>query len=107
MKAELKKGSPDFAVIARKMDRTFTYRWKKINDPKMSVEDILVDFPVLQERNFVSGIVISFSLGGGGRAWGHCERLICYEFCYITSVGDNVIILNMQQIFLLFYVWLW
>jgi len=58
LKAEFRKGSPDLAMIARKMERTFAFRWKKINDPNLSVEDILSDFPSLRERNFVSFIVI-------------------------------------------------
>lgn len=70
LKAELRKGSPDLAVIARKMDRTFTFRWKKINDPNTSVEEILLDFPALRERNFVSDTVIFFF---GGKA---CQEVI-------------------------------
>ncbi|XP_066978962.1 uncharacterized protein [Macrobrachium rosenbergii] len=55
LKAKYKKGSPDLAMIARKMERTFAFRWKKINDPNLSVEDILLDFPVVRERNFLAG----------------------------------------------------
>ncbi|XP_064110321.1 uncharacterized protein LOC135218105 [Macrobrachium nipponense] len=55
LKAECQKESPDLAMIARKMERTFAFRWKKINNPNLSVEDILLDFPALRERNFLAG----------------------------------------------------
>ncbi|XP_064084245.1 uncharacterized protein LOC135199987 isoform X2 [Macrobrachium nipponense] len=56
------RGSPDLAMIARKMERTCAFRWKKINDPNLSVEDILLDFPALRKRNFISahGLLCSF-----------------------------------------------
>ena len=54
LNAELRKGSPDLAVIAVKMDRTSVYRWKRINDQRLSVADIISEFPALRRRNFVS-----------------------------------------------------
>lgn len=55
LNAELRKGSPDLAVIAVKMDRTFVYRWKRINDQRLSVADIISEFPALRRRNFLAG----------------------------------------------------
>lgn len=59
MKAEIMKGTPDLAMMAGIMAKTFAFRWRKINDPKLSVDDILSDFPALRERNFVSLFAIS------------------------------------------------
>lgn len=55
LNAELRKGSPDLSLIARKLERTFSYRWKRINAPHLSVADIISEFPALSRRNFLAG----------------------------------------------------
>lgn len=72
LKAEYKKAKPDLSVIERKMKRTFAARWKMVNNPDLSLEDIISDFPALRERNFVSFnvIIILFLF-----ILGECERL--------------------------------
>ncbi|KAK7086930.1 hypothetical protein SK128_006932, partial [Halocaridina rubra] len=54
LKAEPRKGSPNFAMIARKMMKTVAFRWKNPSDPNLAVEDILSDFTALRERNFLA-----------------------------------------------------
>lgn len=54
LKAEALKVVPDEALIECKMERTFNYRKSMLHSPETCISDVLAEFPVLRQRNFVS-----------------------------------------------------
>lgn len=54
LQQEMRKATPDIQLCQRKLERTFSYRQRLKYDASISVRDILPEFPVLRQRNFVS-----------------------------------------------------
>lgn len=53
LKAEALKVVPDEALIECKMERTFNYRKSMLHSPETCISDVLAEFPVLRQRNFI------------------------------------------------------
>ena len=75
LQQEMRKATPDLQLCQRKLERTFSYRQRLKYDPKVSVGDILSEFPVLRHRNFVS-IFFTFM----------CLNLFSFHYCEFYSV---------------------
>lgn len=54
LKAESLKVVHDGALTECKLERTFNYRKTLVYNPATSISDVLEEFPVLRQQNFVN-----------------------------------------------------
>lgn len=54
LKTESLKVAPNEDLIECKLRKTFNYRKALLYNPETTINDVLQDFPVLRQRNFVS-----------------------------------------------------
>lgn len=90
LEKESKKSSPDFDLIARKLERTFAYRLTRVYNPLLDVAYVLSEFPALRRRNCFTREAMLCGISQPTERWEqlhraipelskHCKR-ICNQF---------------------------